>query len=35
VESREELLTLLLIDAYNALGDAVDAAVGAAPEDDF
>ena len=35
VESREELLTLLLIDAYNELGDAVDAAVGAVPEDDF
>ena len=32
VESREELLTLLLIDAYNELGDEVDAAVGAVPE---
>ena len=28
VESREELLTLLLVDAYNELGDEVDAAVG-------
>lgn len=28
VESRDELLTLLLIDAYGELGDAVDAAVG-------
>ncbi|AXJ08866.1 TetR/AcrR family transcriptional regulator [Arthrobacter sp. PM3] len=35
VESREELLTLLLIDAYNELGDEVDAAVGAVPEGDF
>ncbi len=35
VENREELLTLLLIDAYNELGDAVDAAVLALPEDDF
>ncbi|MGO4805876.1 TetR/AcrR family transcriptional regulator [Arthrobacter sp. 2MCAF15] len=35
VESREELLTLLLIDAYNELGDEVDAAVGALPEADF
>lgn len=35
VESREELLTLLLVDAYNELGDAVDAAVAARPEDDF
>jgi AcrR family transcriptional regulator len=35
VESREELLTLLLIDAYNELGDAVDAAIGAVPEADF
>lgn len=35
VESREELLTLLLVDAYNELGDAVDAAVGALPERDF
>ncbi|MET3922620.1 TetR/AcrR family transcriptional regulator [Arthrobacter sp. UYEF20] len=35
VENREELLTLLLVDAYNELGDAVDAAVGALPEQDF
>lgn len=35
VESREELLTLLLIDAYNELGDEVDATVGALPEADF
>lgn len=35
VQSRDELLTLLLIDAYNELGDAVDAAVDALPEDDF
>lgn len=35
VENREELLTLLLIDAYGELGDAVDAAVGAVPEGDF
>ncbi|MBO1267911.1 TetR/AcrR family transcriptional regulator [Arthrobacter cavernae] len=35
VESRDELLTLLLIDAYNELGDEVDAAVDALPGDDF
>ena len=35
VENREELLTLLLIDAYNDLGDEVDAAVAAVPESDF
>lgn len=35
VENREELLTLLLIDAYNELGDEVDAAVAALPEADF
>jgi len=35
VESREELLTLLLIEAYNELGDAVDTAVAAVPEGDF
>jgi AcrR family transcriptional regulator len=35
VENREELLTLLLVDAYNELGDAVDAAVGARAENDF
>ena len=34
VESRDELLTLLLIDAYNELGDEVDAAVEAVPVDD-
>ena len=35
VESRDELLTLLLIDGYNQLGDEVDAAVNAVPGDDF
>lgn len=35
VASRDELLTLLLVDAYSELGDAVDAAVGARPEGDF
>jgi AcrR family transcriptional regulator len=35
VESRDELLTLLLIDAYGDLGNAVDAAVGPLPADDF
>ncbi|WP_285727641.1 TetR/AcrR family transcriptional regulator [Psychromicrobium xiongbiense] len=35
VESRDELLTLLLIDAYNELGDEVDAALAAVPEQDF
>jgi AcrR family transcriptional regulator len=35
VANRDELLTLLLVDAYNELGDAVDAAVKATPEDDF
>ncbi|MGG5170653.1 TetR/AcrR family transcriptional regulator [Pseudarthrobacter sp. J1738] len=34
VASRDELLTLLLVDAYNELGDAVDAAVDALPESD-
>lgn len=34
VESRDELLTLLLIDAFGELGDEVDAAVGAVPERD-
>ncbi|MFI9504177.1 TetR/AcrR family transcriptional regulator [Nocardia sp. NPDC052566] len=33
VSSRDELLTLLVVDGYNALGDAVDAAVAAAPAD--
>ncbi|QMU76534.1 TetR/AcrR family transcriptional regulator [Streptacidiphilus sp. PB12-B1b] len=32
--SRDDLLTALIIDAYNALGDRVDAAVAAAPADD-
>lgn len=35
VESRDELLTLLLIDAYDELGDEVDAAVDALPSDDY
>jgi AcrR family transcriptional regulator len=35
VDSRDELLTLLLIDAYGELGDAVDAAVAPLPADDF
>ncbi|AOT02684.1 TetR/AcrR family transcriptional regulator [Arthrobacter sp. U41] len=35
VENREELLTLLLIDAYNELGDDVEAAVAALPGADF
>ena len=35
VENREELLTLLLIDAYNELGDEVDAALAALPGADF
>ncbi|MEV7607723.1 WHG domain-containing protein [Paenarthrobacter sp. NPDC089322] len=35
VQSRDELLTLLLIDAYNELGDEVDAAVEAVPGEDF
>lgn len=35
VDSRDELLTLLLIDAYSELGDAVERAVGALPADDF
>src|SRR5438128_11431415 len=35
VESRDELLTLLLIDAYGELGDEVDAAVDALPDDDY
>lgn len=34
VESRDELLTLLLVDAYNELGDAVDAAIAACPQGD-
>jgi AcrR family transcriptional regulator len=35
VESRDELLTLLLEDAYGELGDAVDIAVDAVAENDF
>ena len=35
VESRDELLTLLLIDGYNELGDHVDAAVDAIAETDY
>ncbi|MET4095937.1 TetR/AcrR family transcriptional regulator [Arthrobacter sp. UYCu712] len=35
VENREELLTLLLIDAYNELGDEVDDAGAAVPAADF
>lgn len=35
VKSRDELLTLLLVDGYNALGDAVDHAVNQVPVDDF
>jgi AcrR family transcriptional regulator len=35
VASREELLTLLLIDAYNELGGEVEAAVAALPATDF
>lgn len=35
VANRDELLTLLLVDAYTELGDAVDAAVDAVPEHDF
>jgi AcrR family transcriptional regulator len=34
VRSRDELLTLLVVDGYNALGDAVDAALAKAPADD-
>ena len=35
VRNRDELLTLLLVDGYDELGDAVDAAVAAVPADDF
>lgn len=35
VKSRDELLTLLLVDGYDELGDAVDSAVAKLPEDDF
>ncbi|MBT2532634.1 WHG domain-containing protein [Arthrobacter sp. ISL-48] len=34
VANRDELLTLLLVDAYDELGDEVDAAVVSVPEDD-
>jgi len=34
VASRDELLTLLVVDAYNELGDAVDDAVAHAPAED-
>jgi AcrR family transcriptional regulator len=34
VRSRDELLTLLVVDGYNALGDAVDAALAKVPADD-
>lgn len=33
VSSRDELLTLLVVDGYNDLGDAVDAALADAPDD--
>lgn len=33
VRSRDELLTILVVDGYDALGDAVDTAVAAAPDD--
>jgi len=35
VKSRDELLTLLVVDAYSELGDAVDRAVAAVPTDNF
>ena len=35
VRSRDDLLTLLLVDGYDELGDAVDEAAGAVPADDF
>ena len=35
VASRDELLTLLLVDGYNALGDTVERAVDSVPSDDF
>lgn len=34
VKSRDELLTLLVVDGYNALGDAVDQALAKVPADD-
>ncbi|MGW5381931.1 TetR/AcrR family transcriptional regulator [Nocardia sp. NPDC003963] len=33
VRSRDELLTLLVVDGYDALGDAVETALAAAPDD--
>ena len=35
VKNRDELLTLLLVSGYDELGDAADAAVASAPEDDY
>ncbi len=35
VKNRDELLTLLVVDGYNALGESVDAALKAVPDDDF
>lgn len=35
VSSRDELLTLLVVDGYNSLGDAVDVAVATVPAQDF
>ncbi|GAA1965201.1 TetR/AcrR family transcriptional regulator [Nocardioides panacihumi] len=35
VKSRDELLTLLVVDGYDELGDAVDAAVGAVADGDY
>lgn len=35
VRSRDDLLTLLVVDGYDELGDAVDAALAALPEDDL
>jgi AcrR family transcriptional regulator len=35
VKSRDELLTLLVVDGYDELGDAVDAALADLPADDF
>lgn len=35
VKNRDELLTLLLVDGYNSLGDAVDNAVNQVPAGDF
>lgn len=35
VKSRDELLTLLVVDGYNALGDAVDHALAKVPADDY